>query len=59
MKSQSADDDGQRKALTLRLKLAAWRQLRQLAVDKDSSAHELLIEALNDYFKKEGKPPAA
>lgn len=59
MKSQPADDDGQRKALTLRLKLAAWRQLRQLAVDKDSSVHELLIEALNDYFKKEGKPPTA
>jgi hypothetical protein len=31
---------------------AAWRQLRQLAFDDERSAHDLLIEALNDYFEK-------
>ena len=49
----------QRKGLTLRLSHAAWRQLRQLALDDERSAHDLLIEALNDYFEKRGKPRAA
>lgn len=44
-----------RKGLTLRLNPAAWRQLRQLALDDERSAHDLLIEALNDLFEKRGK----
>jgi hypothetical protein len=48
-----------RKGLTLRLNHAAWRQLRQLALDEERSAHELLIDALNDYFEKSGKPRSA
>jgi antitoxin-like ribbon-helix-helix protein len=48
-----------RKGLTLRLNPTAWRQLRQLAFDDELPAHDLLIEALNDYFKKRGKPPVA
>jgi hypothetical protein len=48
-----------RKGLTLRLNPAAWRQLRQLAFDDERSAHDLLIEALNDYFTKRDKPPIA
>lgn len=51
--------DGPRKGLTLRLNHAAWRQLRQLALDDECSAHDLLIDALNDYFKKRGKPEIA
>lgn len=48
-------NSGPRKGLTLRLNPAAWRQLRQLAFDDERSAHDLLIEALNDYFEKRGK----
>jgi hypothetical protein len=48
-----------RKGLTLRLNRAAWRQLRQLALDDERSAHDLLIDALNDYFEKHKKPPIA
>jgi hypothetical protein len=38
---------------------AAWRQLRQLAFDDERPAHNLLIDALNDYFRNRGKPPVA
>jgi hypothetical protein len=44
-----------RKGLTLRLNPAAWRQLRQLALDDERAAHDLLIDALNDLFEKRGK----
>ncbi len=47
------------KAMTLRLNLDAWRALRYLAFDDGRTAHALLIDALNDYFKKRGKPPLA
>jgi hypothetical protein len=30
-----------------------------LAFDDERSAHDLLIEALNDYFEKRGKPRIA
>ena len=52
-------EDEPRKGLTLRLNRASWRQLRQLALDDERRAHELLIEALNDYFTKREKPPIA
>ena len=47
------------KGQTLRLNLTAWRQLRHLAIEQDATAHSLLIEALNDLFKKYQKPPVA
>jgi hypothetical protein len=50
---------GARKGMTLRLNHAAWRQLRQLALDEERPAHELLMDALNDYFEKRGKPRVA
>jgi hypothetical protein len=60
MQTSTPDPSAERrKGLTLRLNRAAWRQLRQLALDDERSAHDLLIEALNDFFKKRGKPPAA
>ena len=60
MKTDAPDTNGQkRKGLTMRLNHAAWRQLRQLALDDERSAHDLLIEALNDYFEKRNKPRSA
>ena len=47
------------KGMTLRLNLAAWKQLKQLALDQGRTAHALLIDALNDYFKKCRKRPVA
>ena len=48
-----------RKAISLRLNPAAWRQLKILAVDEEKPAHDLLIEALNLLFEQRGKPPVA
>ena len=51
--------EGKRKGLTLRLNKAAWRQLNELALDDERHAHDLLIDALNEYFRKRDKPPLA
>ncbi len=48
-----------RKAISLRLNPAAWRQLKLLAVDEERPAHDLVIEALNLLFEQRGKPPVA
>ena len=47
------------KGQTLRLNMDAWRQLKLMAIDRALPAHDLLIEAVNDYFAKHGKPPLA
>lgn len=57
-RSPAASKD-QTKGQTLRLNLDAWRQLRYMAFDNDVTAHDLLLEAVNDLFKKYGKPPVA
>jgi hypothetical protein len=54
-----AASDQQRKGQTLRLPIAAWRQLKYLSIDRSKPAHDLLIEAVNDLFVKYGKPPIA
>jgi hypothetical protein len=38
---------------------AVSKQLKQLALDLDSNVQELLREAVNDLFRKHGKPPLA
>jgi len=38
---------------------AVSRQLREIALQEDSSVQELLREALNDLFLKRGRPPIA
>jgi hypothetical protein len=35
------------------------KQLKQMALDRDTSAQELLREALNDFFQKHKKPSIA
>jgi hypothetical protein len=52
-------DDTPRRGVTLRLNEAAWRQLKQAALDRGVPSHDLLIEALNEWFSKQGKPPIA
>jgi hypothetical protein len=50
-----------RKGMTLRLNPRAWTQLKLMAIESESRipAHDLLIEAVNDLFRKYGKPPIA
>jgi hypothetical protein len=39
--------------------MTAWTQLKYLSFDKQCTSHALLIEAVNDLFKKYGKQPIA
>lgn len=48
-----------KKAVPFWIPDAAKRQLGGMAVDEDSTIQALLTEALNDLFKKRGKPPIA
>jgi predicted transcriptional regulator len=47
------------RTLTLRLSEAAHDQLREMAFVARRSQHELLLEALDDFFVKNGKPAIA
>jgi len=47
-----ANETQETKGQTLRLNKAAWRELKVLAIDRGQPAHDLLIEAVNDLFKK-------
>src|SRR5690349_7328826 len=48
-----------KKAVTGHFDPAVPRQLKQLALDNDSSVQALLAEALNDLFVKYGRKPIA
>lgn len=48
-----------RRMLPFWVPIAAHKQLRLMAVDRDTTQQELLTEALNAYFKLHGKPPIA
>ena len=54
--SKKIDD---RKGQTLRLSMAAWRQLKIMAVEEGVPVHDILVEAVNESFRKRGKPPIA
>ncbi len=47
------------KGQTLRLNMGAWRELKILAIEQGKPAHALLVEAVNDLFKKYGKKARA
>jgi hypothetical protein len=48
-----------KKKVTASLDPAAHKQLRQLGLDRDRTTEALLIEAINDLFKKYAKRPIA
>lgn len=48
-----------RKGQTLRLSVEAWRQLKIMAAEETRPVHDMLVEAVNDLFRKQGKPPIA
>ena len=49
----------ERRGQTLRLKEAAWSQLKLLAIEQKKPSHDLLIEAVNLLFDHYGKPTIA
>ncbi len=51
--------DGPLRTMTMRMKAAALDQLREMAFHARVSQHSLTREALNDFFRKHGKPPIA
>jgi hypothetical protein len=53
-----ADRVGKRATL-FQLPTAAKKQLAMLAIERETTQQALLSEALNDLFKKHGKPPIA
>lgn len=63
-KRRGTQADG-RKGVLLRLKPEAWLQLKRMAAEMTLERDELftmqqaLEEAVNDWFKKHGKPPLA
>ena len=48
-----------KKKVTASLDPATHKQLRQLGLDRDMTTEALLIEAINDLFKKYAKRPIA
>ena len=48
-----------RRGQTLRLKPAAWTQLKILAAEQGKTSHQLLIEAVNLLFDQYDKPTIA
>lgn len=48
-----------RKGVPLRMSVTAWKQLRRLAADREATLQDLLTEAVNDLFGKNGLPPIA
>ncbi|NJL91055.1 MAG: hypothetical protein HC916_15640 [Coleofasciculaceae cyanobacterium SM2_1_6] len=48
-----------KKAITAHVDPAVAKQIKQLALDHDTTVQHLFEEALNDLFVKYGKPPLA
>ena len=55
----ATNGDDTRRGQTLRLKTAAWSQLKILAIEQGKPSHDLLIEAVNLLFYHYGKPTIA
>lgn len=52
-------DRAGKRATLFQLPAAAKKQLAILAVEQETTQQALMSEALNDLFKKHGKPPIA
>lgn len=58
-KKDRRTDRAGRTAMPFWVPLAARKQLRVMAAEMDTTQQELMRIALNDLFKKHGKPPIA
>jgi hypothetical protein len=43
----------------VRAKPEAWKALKLIALDKDITLQDAMTQAINDYLRKNGKPPLA
>jgi hypothetical protein len=57
--TEKRPDRAGRTALPFWASLAARKQLRVMAAEMDTTQQHLMVEALNDLFRKHGKPPIA
>jgi hypothetical protein len=63
--AEEPKDRAPRVALTLRLPRDAWHQLGELALELSKERdgrvqkHDIIVEALNEYFRRHGRPPLA
>lgn len=48
-----------KKGITLYYDPQVSKQLKQIALDEDRSLHDVMREAINDFFIKKRKPPLA
>jgi len=55
--SQFSKND--KRQVPFRMNVTAIKQLEYMAIDMDTTRQALLIEAVNDFFKKYKKPPIA
>jgi hypothetical protein len=51
--------EAEQQVISMRLRRDAWKQVKIAAVERGTTARDLMIEALNDWFTKHGKPPIA
>lgn len=58
VKDKRTDRAG-RTAMPFWVPIAARKQLKVMAAEMDTTQQELMTLALNDFFKKHGKPPIA
>jgi hypothetical protein len=55
MKGKPKQEQGGIKQVTVRLRSEDWRRIAHLAVDEDTSIHELIIRGLNHILKEHGQ----
>jgi hypothetical protein len=59
IQSEKRTDRNGRTAMPFWVPIAARKQLKVMAAEMDTTQQELMTIALNDFFKKHGKPPIA
>jgi hypothetical protein len=57
--TEKRTDRAGRTAMPFWVPIAARKQLKVMAAEMDTTQQELMTLALNDFFKKHGKPPIA
>ena len=48
-----------RKGILVRARPEAWKALKLVALDREVTLQDLMVEAINDVLTKHGKPPVA
>ena len=48
-----------RRGILVRAKPEAWKALKLIALDQEMTLQDAMTSAINDYLRKNGKPPLA